>query len=146
MMTMSVCLSTFTADSTCQLDVLRHDGYSFGVNGAQVSVFEKTDEICLTGLLQSHDGRALEAQISLEILSNLTDKTLEGQLADEQLSAFLITTDLTKSDSSRPVTMRLLDAAGSWGALPSRLGCKLFPGRLATGRFTCSLLRTCHDF
>ena len=45
----------------------------------------------------------------LEVLGNLTDKPLEGQLADEQLRRLLVPTDLTKSDGTRPETMRLLD-------------------------------------
>src|SRR5688572_8452028 len=115
------------------------------MDGAQVGVLEQTDQICLAGLLQSHDGRALEAQIGLEVLSNLTDETLEGQLANQQLGALLVTTNLTKSDCSRPVTMGLLHAASSWCALSGCLRCKLLPGSLATGRLTSSLLRTCHD-
>ena len=138
-------LSTFATNSASELYVLRHDCDSLGVNGTQVGIFEKSDEISLTGLLQSHDGRALEAKIGLEILSNLTDETLKGQLAYQQFSTFLVTTDLSKSDRSRPVTMGLLDAAGSRGALSSCLRCKLLPWSFSTSRFTSSLLRTCHD-
>ena len=45
----------------------------------------------------------------LEILSNLTNKALEGELADEQLGRLLVTPDFTKGDSTRPETMGLLD-------------------------------------
>lgn len=44
----------------------------------------------------------------LEVLSDLTDKTLEGELADEQLCRLLVTTDLAKSDGSGPEAVRLL--------------------------------------
>ena len=138
-------LSTLATNSASELYVFWHDGDSLGVNGAQVRIFEQADEIGLAGLLQGHHGGALEAQIGLEVLSDLADETLERQLANQQLGALLITTDLTQSDRSRPVTMRLLDAAGSWCALSCRLRCKLLPRSLATGRFTSSLLRTCHD-
>ena len=67
-------LSTLAADSSGQLDVFRHDGDSLGVDGAQVGVFEKTDQVGLASLLQGHDGRALEAQIRLEVLSDFTDQ------------------------------------------------------------------------
>ena len=60
--------------------------------------------------LQGSDGSALEAEVSLEILSNLTNETLEGELADEKLSRLLVATDLTESDSSRAITMGLLHA------------------------------------
>ena len=52
--------------------------------------------------LQSSDGCTLETQISLEVLGNFSHQTLEGQLADQQLSGFLITTDLTQSHSTGP--------------------------------------------
>ena len=58
------------------------DGDTLGVDGAQVGILEERDEVCLNGLLESTDGGALEAQIGLEVLSDFTDKTLEGELAD----------------------------------------------------------------
>jgi hypothetical protein len=35
--------------------------------------------------LQGHNSRALETQVSLEVLGDLTDQTLERQFADLQL-------------------------------------------------------------
>jgi hypothetical protein len=60
--------------------------------------------------LKGSNGGALETQVSLEILSDFTNKTLEWQLADQQLSRFLVTTDFTKGDGSRtiPVTKKVL--------------------------------------
>uniref|UniRef100_A0A9J8D8R2 Core Histone H2A/H2B/H3 domain-containing protein n=1 Tax=Cyprinus carpio carpio TaxID=630221 RepID=A0A9J8D8R2_CYPCA len=55
-------LSALSADAARQLDVFGHDGDSLGVDGAQVGVLEQTDQISLAGLLQGHDGGALEAQ------------------------------------------------------------------------------------
>ena len=46
---------------------------------------------------------------NLEVLRDFTDKTLEGELADEELRRLLVPTNLTKSDGTRPETMRLLD-------------------------------------
>ena len=45
----------------------------------------------------------------LEVLSDLTNKTLEGELADEQLGRLLVATDLAESDGSRPEAVRLLN-------------------------------------
>ena len=45
----------------------------------------------------------------LEVLSDLTNKPLEGQLADEELRRLLVATDFTEGDGTRPETMRLLD-------------------------------------
>ena len=70
------------------------------MDGTQVGVLEEGDEVGLNGLLESTDGGGLEAEIGLEVLGDLTDQTLEGELADEQLSGLLITTDLTESDGT----------------------------------------------
>jgi hypothetical protein len=51
----------------------------------------------------------IAAETHLEVLGNFTDETLEGELADEELSRLLVTPDFTESDSSRPETMGLLD-------------------------------------
>ena len=115
-------LSTLTTDAAGKLDVLGHDGHTLGVDGSQVGVLEETDEVSLSSLLEGQDSCALETKVSFEILSNLTDQALEGQLADEQLSGLLILADLTESHGTGPVTMGLLHATSSGGGLAS--GCK----------------------
>lgn len=70
------------------------------MDGAEVGILEEGDEVSLNGLLQSADGRRLEAEIRLEVLSNLTDETLERQLADQKLGGLLVATDLTQSDGT----------------------------------------------
>lgn len=45
----------------------------------------------------------------LEVLSNFTDKTLEGELPDEELGGLLVPPDLTESDGTRAEPMGLLD-------------------------------------
>ena len=116
------CLSTFSTDSSGQLDVLGHDGDSLGVDGAQVGVLEKTNKVGLASLLQGHDSRALEPQVSLEVLGNLSDETLEGKFTDEKLSRLLVSSDLTESDGTGPVSVGLLDTAGGRGGFPCGLG------------------------
>jgi hypothetical protein len=115
------------------------DGDTLGVDGAKVGVLEEGDEVSLDGLLQSTDGRALEAEVGLEVLSNLTDETLEGELSDQELGRLLVATDLTKSDGTRLIAMGLLDTASGGGGLASSLGCKLLTWGLATSGFTCCL-------
>jgi hypothetical protein len=44
----------------------------------------------------------------LEVLRDLTDETLEGQLADEELSRLLVATDLAEGDRSGTEAMGLL--------------------------------------
>jgi hypothetical protein len=92
------------------------------VDGGEVGVLEERDEVRLGGLLEGTDSRRLEAEVGLEVLGNLTDKTLEGQLADEELGRLLVATNLTKSDGTGAVTVGLLDTTGSGGG-----------GRLAGG-------------
>ena len=125
-------LSSLSSDSPGQLDVLGHDGDSLGVDGAQVGVLEKTNKVGLASLLEGHDGGALEAEISLEVLGDLTDKTLEGQLADQKLSALLVPTDLTESHGSGPVTMGLLHSAGGRGGFARGFGSQLLSWGLAS--------------
>ena len=51
------------------------------------------------GVLERQRNRPVEAQVGLEVLSNLTDETLEGELPDEELSRLLVATNLTESDA-----------------------------------------------
>ena len=112
------------------------NGNTLGVDGAEIGVFKERDEVSLDGLLESADGRGLEAEIRLEVLGDLTDKALEGQLADEKLGGLLVTTDLTESDGTRLITMRLLDTTGAGSRLASGLGGELLTGSLATSGLT----------
>ena len=40
--------------------------------------FEQGDEVSLNSFLQSTDGRRLESQVGLEVLSDFSDETLES--------------------------------------------------------------------
>jgi histone H3 len=126
------------------LNILGLDGNTLGVDGAQVGILEEGDEVSLDGLLESTDGGRLETQVGLELLGDLTDETLEWELADEELSRLLVTTDLTESDGSWLVSVWLLDTTGRWGLLAGSLGGKLLSWGLATSGFTGSLLSTGH--
>ena len=137
-------LSTFTSDTACQLDVLWHNGDTFGVDGAQVGVLKETDQVGFAGFLEGQDGRALESEIGLEVLSNFTYETLEWQFPDEKLGALLVTSDLTESDGSWPVSVWFLNTAGGWCALTSGLGGQLFTWSLSSGGFSSCLLCSCH--
>ena len=137
-------LSPLAADPPGQLDVLGHDGDPLGVDGAQVGVLEETDQVGLAGLLEGHDGGALEPEVGLEVLGDLPDQTLEGELADQKLGGLLVPPDLSQGDGTGPVPVGLLDASGGGGALASGLGGQLLPRGLASGRLTGGLLGTSH--
>ena len=70
------------------------------MDGAQVGILKEGDKVGFDGLLESTDGGRLEAEVRLEVLGDFTDETLEGELADEELSRLLVATDLTESDGS----------------------------------------------
>jgi histone H3 len=137
-------LRSLTTDTAGELDILGHDSHTLGVDSTQVGIFEKTNQVSLSSFLEGQDGRSLESKIGLEILGDLTDKTLEGQLADEKVGGLLVTTDLTESDGSGTVTMRLLDSSGGGGRLSGSLGGELLTGSLSSSGFTCCLLGTSH--
>ncbi|CAH3169055.1 unnamed protein product, partial [Porites lobata] len=125
-------LCSLSADSAGQLNVLWHDGDALGMDGAQVGVFKETNQVSFASFLKSHHSRALKTQVGLKILSDFSHKTLEGQLADEQLGRFLVPTDFTKSDSTRPVTMRFLDSSSGRRTLTSCLCGELFSWSFST--------------
>lgn len=142
-------LRTFAAETTSELDVLGLDGDTLGVDGAQVGVLKEGDEVGLDGLLEGANGGGLEAEVGLEVLGDLADQTLEGELADEQLGGLLVATDLTESDGawrrlvretreSRVihtglVAVRLLDTSGGGRGLLSLGGDGLARGLAASG-------------
>ena len=95
------------------------------MDGAQVGVLKQSNEVGFAGLLKGSHGRALEPQVGLEVLSNLTNQTLKRQLADEQLGGFLVAPDFTESHGTGLVAVRLLDTSGGWCALTSGLGGQL---------------------
>ena len=139
-----VYLSALTTETASQVDILGLDGDTLGVDGSQVGIFEEGDQVSLGGLLKGTNGGGLETEIGLEILSNLTNKTLEGQLADQELSRLLVTTDLTKSDGTGAVAMGLLDSSSGWGRLAGGLGGELLAGGLASSGLAGGLLSTSH--
>ena len=144
--TNSIDLRALAADASCQVDVLGHDGHALGVDGAQVGVLEQANQVGLGCLLQSQDGGGLEAQVGLEVLGDLSDQALEGQLADQQLSALLELADLAKGDSAGAVAVGLLHATSCGCGLAGCLGGELLAGCLTTSALACGLLRAGHFY
>jgi len=138
-------LSPLSTNPPGELDVLGHDGDTLGVDGAQVGVLEQPDQVSLAGFLKSSNSGRLEPEIGFEILSDFPHQTLEGQLPDEKLSGLLVSSDLSESHSSGPVSVRLLHSSGGGGGFPGSLGGELLPGGLASSRLTSGLLGTGHS-
>lgn len=74
----------------------------------------------------------------------MTYQTLEGELADKKLSRLLVATNLTESDGTRLIAVRLLHTSGGRCRLASGLGSELLTGSLATGGLTGCLLGASH--
>ena len=128
------------------MNVLGHDGNALGMNGTQIGIFEETNQIGFRRFLKSRNGRRLEAKICLKLLGNFSNKTLEGKLPNQQLSRFLEAADLTKSNSSRPKAMWLLDPSrySSGCRLLSPLGCNRFSWSFSSSGLASGLFRTRH--
>jgi len=139
-------LSSLSSDSPGQLDVLWHDGDTLGVDGTQVGVLKQTNQVGLASLLESANSSWLESEISFEVLSDFSHETLEGQFSDQKLSGLLVSSDLTKSNSSGSVSVGLLDSSGGWSGLPGSLGSELLPWSLSSSGLTGCLLSTGHFF
>ena len=137
-------LRALSTDAAGKLNVLRHDGYTLGMDGAQVGVLEETDKVGLRRFLKGEDSRSLKAKVALEVLGNLTNETLEGELADQQVSGLLVATDLAKGNGSRTVTMGLLDTSSGRCRFASGLGGELLAGGFASGGLAGGLLGTSH--
>jgi len=137
-------LRALSTDTAGKLNILGHDGNTLCVDSTQVSILEESNKVCLSGLLKCKNGRSLETEISLEILGDLTDKALEGQLADKKVGGLLVTTDLAKGDGSRAIPVGLLDTSSGGGGLAGCLGGELLAGSFSSGGLACGLLGTGH--
>ena len=132
-------LGTLTTDAAGKLDVLWHDGDTLGVDGTEVGVLEEANEVGLGSLLESEDGGGLETKVGLEVLGDLTDETLEWELADEELGGLLVPADLAKGDGSGAVPVGLLDPPGGRGGLAGGLGGELLARSLSSSGLAGSL-------
>jgi len=105
------------------------------VEGAEVGILEESDYVGLGRLLEGLDGRGLEPEFLHEVLGDLPDEALEGELADEELGGLLVAADLAEGDGSGPVAMGFPDLSVglSWrrGSGP-HLSRELGMGRLSS--------------
>ena len=140
----SSCSVALSTDSAGELHVFGHDGDAFGVDGAEVGVLEKTDHVGLGGFLEGKDGRGLETELTAVVGGDLTDKSLEGELADEELSGFLESSDLTEGDGAGSESVGSLDSAS--GSLGGGLGSDVLSGVLGSGVLAGGGLSAGHCF
>ena len=117
------------------------------MDGTQVGFLKEPNMVRLRCLLQSEDGRSLEADVGVgKVLGDLADEALEGELADEEIRRLLVATDLAEGDGSGAVAVGLLDASGGGGGLASGLGGEVLAGGLASGGLAGGLLGAGHGW
>lgn len=92
--------------------------------------------------LECSNSSTLESQVSLEVLGNFSDQTLEGQLADEQLRGLLVATDLPQSHSSGPKNKTNKKRLSSWYL---DMGNIAYNGSRLKTRFMINIPHTCND-
>jgi hypothetical protein len=137
-------------DVVAEVEVLLHNGGAAGVNGGRIDVFEKLNEKRLAGLLQRHNRLTLHANVGgatgREGLGDFTDKTLERELANQKLSALLVSANLAECDGAGTITMWALDAASASTGFASNHRCKRFAGSMGSVNvdFACRLFGACH--
>ena len=81
------------------------------MDGTQVGILKKVDQIGLSCLLQSKYSGPLAPEFAFEILANFTDQSLEWHFSDEQIGALLVSPNLPEGHCSRTVAVGLLDSA-----------------------------------
>ena len=65
-------------------------------------------------------------------MSDFSNKSLEGELSDEELGRLLVSSNLSESDGTWLISVGLLDTSCAGGALSGSLGCKLLSWGFAT--------------
>jgi hypothetical protein len=79
-----------------KLHVLLHDCDMLGTKDTQFCVLKQSNEVRFQSLLEGKYSSALETNVILEILSNLSYQTLELHLANQKVSRLLVSPDLSK--------------------------------------------------
>lgn len=137
-------LRPLAPNPTSKLNILGHDCDPLGMNSAQVGVLEQPNQVSLGRFLQSRNGTALEAEIGLEVLGNLSHQPLERKFPDKKLRALLVLPDLPQCHRPGPEPVWLLHSSGGGSRLPSGLGRELLPRSLPSSRLASRLLGTGH--
>merc|ERR1719281_1980940 len=114
------------------------------MDGAQIRVFEQSNEVSLASFPKGTDGCGLKPQVSFKVLGNLTNQSLEWQFPDQQLSGLLVAADLPQSNCPWPVSVGLLHAPSTGCTFPCGLSGQLFARSLPSSRLPSGLLSTSH--
>ena len=83
-----------------QLHVLRHDGATLGMDGAQLRILIHPNQVGLGGFLKGQDGSGLNPHVHCAVpkgLHDLSDQPLKGKLANEKIWGLLALADLSQA-------------------------------------------------
>jgi hypothetical protein len=70
------------------------------MGGDEVYILEETCEVSFSGCLELDNSVTLESEIIIELRSDFTDESYEGELSNEKFGALLETLDLSGSDNA----------------------------------------------
>ena len=73
------------------------NGDTLGVDSSEVGVLEEGDEVRLDRLLQSTDGRRLEAEVGLEVLGDLTNLSCQVSFCVVVVVVVVVVVDLIRA-------------------------------------------------
>ena len=110
------------------------------MDGTQVGILKKVDQIGLGRLLQTKYSTPLPPSIVFEVLGDFTHQSLVWKLSDEQIGALLVSPNLPEGHCSRTVAVGLLDAASCGLVLFRRFCVQLFAWCLPTSALSRCLL------
>jgi hypothetical protein len=91
------------------------------VDSAEIRIVKERDQVSLSCLLKGRNGRKLEPKIGFGGLSYFANETLEWDFPNQELCRSLITGNLTESDGTRLISVRLLDTTSRWSSYSSCL-------------------------
>jgi len=66
------------------------------------SYLQETDQVGLSGVLESKYGRAFEPELGFVFSSDVSDQALEGELPYQKVSALLLLSNFTQGHGARP--------------------------------------------
>jgi hypothetical protein len=114
------------------------------MDGTQVGILKKGNQVCFDGLLQGTNGGRLKSQVGLEVLGNFSDQSLKGQFSDQKLSRLLKSSDFSQGNGTRLISVGLLNTTRRRGRLSGSLGSQLLSRCFATSGLSSCLLCSGH--
>ena len=70
------------------------------MDGTEIGIFEKPNEISFRSFLESEDGGALESKFLVKGMGDFSYKPLEGKLSKKKVCSLLISSDLPEGNGS----------------------------------------------